>query len=89
MDYQSHMFKFSPILADTYVMSMVALELTDLYNNIQEEISRGKFKTLDLMHHYTSGLKSLYSGMTYEHIETIRVNCGGAGYSVWSFLPQR
>lgn len=88
MDYQAHMFKFSPILADTFVMSVVATELCDLMNKIQEEISRGKFKTLDLMHHFTSGLKSLYSGMTYENIETIRVNCGGAGYSVWSFLPQ-
>jgi acyl-CoA oxidase len=26
--------------------------------------------------------------MTYDDIETVRVNCGGAGYSVWSQLPQ-
>lgn len=26
--------------------------------------------------------------MTYDAIDTIRTNCGGAGYSVWSGLPQ-
>jgi len=40
------------------------------------------------MHHFTSGLKSLYSRMTYDGIDMIRQNCGGAGYSVWSYLPE-
>lgn len=26
--------------------------------------------------------------MTYDGIEVIRINCGGAGYSAWSLLPQ-
>ena len=43
---------------------------------------------LEFMHHFTSGLKSLFSNMTYEGTDTIRMNCGGAGYSVWSFLPE-
>lgn len=43
---------------------------------------------LDFMHHFTSGLKSLYSAMTYEGIDIVRMNCGGAGYSVWSFIPE-
>ena len=55
---------------------------------MNEEIKFGKFKTLNMMHHFTSGLKSLYSQMTYDGIDLIRANCGGAGYSVWSFLPQ-
>ena len=55
---------------------------------MNEEIKFGKFKTLNMMHHFTSGLKSLYSRMTYDGIDLIRANCGGAGYSVWSFLPQ-
>ena len=54
---------------------------------MNDEIKRGKFKTLDLMHHFTSGLKSLYSQMAYDGIELVRVNCGGAGYSAWSQLP--
>ncbi len=54
---------------------------------MNEEIKQGKFKTLDLLHHFTSGLKSLYSTMAYESIDMIRTNCGGAGYSAWSALP--
>jgi acyl-CoA oxidase len=54
---------------------------------MNKELKEGKFKTLDLLHHFTSGMKSLYSQMCYDGIELIRVNCGGAGYSVWSLLP--
>jgi hypothetical protein len=25
--------------------------------------------------------------MAYDGIELVRVNCGGAGYSAWSYLP--
>lgn len=55
---------------------------------MNKEVKIGKFKTLDVLHHFTAGLKSLYSQITYDGIELIRVNCGGAGYSSWSFLPQ-
>lgn len=59
-----------------------------VFRNIMvEEVKSGKFKTLDLMHHFTSGLKSLYSQATYDGIDLIRANCGGAGYSAWSYLP--
>jgi hypothetical protein len=51
------------------------------------EIKQGKFTTLNKLHHFTSGLKSLYSTMCYNGIEEIRINCAGAGYSVWSGLP--
>jgi acyl-CoA oxidase len=52
------------------------------------EIKQGKFTILNKLHHFTSGLKSLYTTMCYNGIEEIRTNCGGAGYSVWSALPQ-
>lgn len=52
------------------------------------ELKVGKYRTMQLMHHFTSGLKSIYSQMAYEGIDLVRVNCGGAGYSVWSGLPQ-
>jgi len=87
LDYQAHMFKLGPILADSYVMSSFAVQLYNLRNKMIEEVKVGKFKTLDLLHHFTSGLKSIYSQMCYESIDTIRQNCGGAGFSAWSALP--
>lgn len=53
-----------------------------------QEVKINKFKMLDMMHHFTSGLKSLYSAMTYEGIDFVRTNCGGAGFSAWSYLPE-
>jgi len=69
-------------------MSVVGTKLNDLVVIMDEEVKRGKFKMLDMMHHFTSGLKSLYSQMTYDGTDLIRANCGGAGYSVWSLLPE-
>lgn len=82
------MFKFGPLLAEMYVMWVVGVKLHGLRNIMNEEIKQGKFGTLDMLHHFTSGLKSLFSTMAYDGIETVRVNCGAAGYSVWSLLPE-
>lgn len=56
---------------------------------MNKEVIEGKFKTLDLLHHFTSGMKSLYSQMAYDGTECVRVNCAGAGHSAWSCLPQQ
>ena len=82
------MFKLGPILADSYVMCVVGVQLHKFRDIMNEEVKVGKFKTLDFMHHLTSGLKSIYSQMAYDAIDLIRTNCGAAGYSVWSGLPQ-
>jgi acyl-CoA oxidase len=70
-----------------YVMQLVGNQMLKYRDTMNEEVQRGKFKTLNLMHHFTSGLKSLFSQTTYDGIELIRINCGGAGYSAWSYLP--
>ena len=69
-------------------MTTVGVNLYHHRNKLVEEIKQGNFQTLDMLHHLTSGLKSIYSQMCYESIDIIRQNCGGAGYSVWSGLPQ-
>ena len=69
LDYQAHMFKFGPILADAYVLSVVGVQIHKSRELMNEEVKIGKFKTLDFMHHMTSGLKSLYSQMAYDSID--------------------
>ena len=83
------MFKLGPILADSYVLAVVGVQIHKFRELMNEEVKVGKFKTLDFMHHMTSGLKSIYSQMVYESIDIIRTNCGGAGYSAWSGLTQQ
>jgi hypothetical protein len=55
------MFKFGPILADCYVLTTVGVNLFHQRNKLAEEVKLGKFDTLDMLHHLTSGLKSIYS----------------------------
>ena len=80
------MFKFGPCLAESSVMIGMGSTIEKLYAMLIEEIKANKFKTLDVLHHLTSGFKALFSQMAYDGIEMIRANCGGAGYSSASML---
>ena len=53
-----------------------------------EEIKKQNFKNLDLLHHYTSGMKSVYTQNVYDSLLQIRQSIGGAGYSAWSGIPR-
>lgn len=88
LDYQSHMYKFGPLLSKTYAMQITANYISMLHKESRNHVKEGNFKMLDQLHHYTSGLKSLYSQMAYDGIDLVRRNCGGAGYSAWSGLVQ-
>jgi acyl-CoA oxidase len=50
-------------------------------------LKSNNYELLDMMHHLTAGLKSVYANMAYEGIDACRMSCGGAGYSSHSFLP--
>lgn len=78
----------SPLVAQSFLMTVVGTKLHTMMQQMKVEVEKGKYKMLDVMHHFTSGLKSLYSSMTYEGIDLVRTNCGGAGYSAWSWLPE-
>jgi hypothetical protein len=55
------MFKFGPLLADSFIMCTVGVQLHSMREVMNEEIKQGKYKSLDILHHLTSGLKSIYS----------------------------
>lgn len=42
---------------------------------------------LNVMHHLTSGMKSVNTQMTVDGLMDIRQALGGAGYSSWSAIP--
>jgi len=46
------------------------------------------FRKLDLCHHYTAGMKSLFTQDAFDGILQIRQSLGGAGYSAWSGIPR-
>ena len=88
LDYQSHMFKLGPLLCDAYMMIITGKFLQAYKKEADKEVEQDNFKKLDILHHFTSGFKSLYTQSAYEGIDLCRQACGGAGYSVFSGLPQ-
>ena len=63
------MHKLSPLVANSFVMSVVARELFDLKNKMQAEVKQNKFEMLDMLHHITSGLKPYFSDLAYDGID--------------------
>lgn len=61
--------------------------ILNMYKTLCQNVKVGNFELLEEMHHYTSGMKSVYSQICMDGLLTIRQSCGGAGYSAWSGLP--
>lgn len=52
-----------------------------------KDFENGDFSMLNVMHHLTSGMKSVNTQMTVDGLMDIRQALGGAGYSSWSAIP--
>jgi len=51
------------------------------------DIKSNNFKLLDVLHHYTSGMKAVFTQECFDSALKIRESIGGAGYSGWSGIP--
>ena len=60
LDYQTHMWKIGGLLADAFMMQINAKQSAKLLKETKQEMSQGKFESLEMMHHMTSGLKGFY-----------------------------
>ncbi len=43
-------------------------------------IAKGSFELLDILHHFSSGMKVLATEMIYKGVDELRQSCGGAGF---------
>lgn len=57
-----------------------------MINESNAKVEEGDFKLLDILHHFTSGLKSITTEMSYRGTDELRSSCGGAGYHIASGL---
>ena len=87
LDYQSHMYKLGPMVGDMIVLALGGKFLSKMHREMDEKIMQDDFKLLDIMHHYTSGFKSLFSQTAYENNDICRQSLGGVGISSHSLLP--
>jgi len=87
LDYQTHMFKFGPLLAATFALNFAAQYLQKQHVALIEEIGRNEFSSLDSCHYLSAGFKAVFTRIAYDGIDTSRQACGGAGFSAHSGLP--
>jgi len=54
--------------------------LNDIHLQAMSEFNEGDFKSLDILHHLTAGVKSMATEMCYVGLDEMRQSCGGAGF---------
>jgi acyl-CoA oxidase len=87
IDYQTQQMKHLPLLGYAYGMLMSHTFLVEKYQSLLTDIRTGKFDQLDEMHHFTSGMKSVFTQLCFDGLLQVRQSIGGAGFSAWSGLP--
>lgn len=58
------------------------------YLKMVEDMKNKDYSLMDLMHHYTTGGKSVFTQECQDSLYRLRECVGGAGFTVWSGLPQ-
>lgn len=79
--------KLFPIMSIMYAHSYSAWQVQLLMDKMQEDAAKGEFGLLEILHHYTSGMKSVFTQECWDSLILIRQSIGGAGYSAWSAIP--
>lgn len=80
--------KIFPIVATCYAHGVGSRHVATLFFKLLESIKNKDFSLLDLVHHYSSGMKSVYTQDSVDSSYVIRQSLGGAGYSGWSGIPE-
>ena len=81
------MFKIIPLVAYGVGFYFAAKSLTEIHEKLIEGIKVNNFKKMELCHHLSSGFKAFFTSITYDGLDTLRMACGGAGFSAHSGLP--
>ena len=62
------------------VMQLVTGDLATMEAQSGKEVENGSFKLLDILHHFSSGVKALFTELCYIGTDELRQACGGAGF---------
>ena len=88
INYQTQQMKLFPLMATMFAHSFTQDHIVAKFKQLLKDIKKQNFKNLDLLHHYTSGMKSVFTQDTYDGLLQIRQSLGGGGYSAWSGIPR-
>ena len=62
------------------MLQLVVNDLAEVEGQSQREVANGSFKMLDILHHFSAGLKALSTEICYIGVDELRQACGGAGF---------
>lgn len=70
-----------PYLSSGLVIGFAGLLIQQLNEKATRQINENNnFKLLDVLHHFTSGLKAFATEQQYVGLDEMRQSCGGAGF---------
>lgn len=85
LDYQTHMTIIGPHLATALVINFAGRLIINLNEKSLRLIEKeNNFKLLDVLHHFTSGMKAYATECQYIGCDELRQLCGGAGFALSS-----
>lgn len=79
--------KLTPLLAICVALTCAHTMIEQEYIQLLEDMKTENFEKIDMMHHYTAGMKSVFTDIAIQALYQIRQSIGGAGYSAWSGIP--
>lgn len=68
-------------------MIFTFMEVKKLFQSLIKDSEDQNFEKLDILHHLSSGFKSLFTQRAIEGLYTARQSIGGAGMTEWSGIP--
>ena len=81
LDYQTHMDILANNISKGLILQLTGRQITEkIVKESNRLVMQDDFKLLDVLHHFTSGLKALAAEMAYYGVDEMRQACGGAGF---------
>ena len=80
LDYPTVQIRILPLLATAFALHYTGEAMQRLYWDTRQEINKGDFSRLAVLHAQSSGLKSLCTELAANSIETCRRAMGGHGF---------
>ncbi|XP_055840090.1 probable peroxisomal acyl-coenzyme A oxidase 1 [Episyrphus balteatus] len=87
LDHVTQQLKLFPEISKGIAFKLGANYLYEMYNQVTKEINEGKFDRLAEVHALSACLKSISTTDSSAGVETLRLACGGHGYTMASNLP--
>ena len=61
IDFQTQQYKLFPLVANMFAIAISGSKVMDIYRQMLKGIEKQDFSLLELLHHFCSGMKAVYT----------------------------